>query len=56
MHGGPIAANRRAEADGADADDGGGDAFADGHDAVVIDAGDDGIGGAMTAGEFEGEV
>ena len=56
MHGGAIAANRCAEADGAYANERGGDAFADGHDAVVIDAGDDGVGGPVAAREFEGNI
>ena len=40
VHGGPVAAYRCAEPKGADESEGGGDAFGDGQDTIVVEGGD----------------
>ena len=56
VYGGAISADGGAQADGAGANERGGDAFAHRHDAVVIDAGDNGVGRAVAARKFQGHI
>ena len=56
VYGGAISADGGAQADGAGANERCGDAFAHRHDAVVIDAGDNGVGRAVAARKFQGHI